>query len=1108
MGTATLLYLTVLLIGPTDLTVVLPPAPQPPLLYGAGELQRLWQPLGIAVSLSSRDPGGPAVVVSATGGKPESFTIRRLAQAPPRLEVAAADPVGAMYGLLELADWLPATLAGTSRRAIDVLAESAPTGPREPAVELRAPNLFLSLPYPADQPWWFLSDEWWTIYLDTLAHSRFNWLDLHGMYDVRSTGFPNLYPYFVTSPSFPDVGVPPAERRRNLAMLQKVVAMAGRRGIKVALMSYAASWRVPGGTVGAAPETDENLARYTREAVAELLRAIPELAMIGFRIGESGRREGFYRESYLPGIADSGRDVLLYTRSWGANAADVRALGRDYPGRFVLEIKYNGEQYGLPYIVAGGRAPGWTHYFYEDYTTLPRDHEIVWQIRQNGTNRFFRWADPAFVQVTAKACKLAGAKGFCVEDIDSYFPKTDQFHRPNCGHGHPHWMIERYWLFYLVWGRLTYQPDDPLWRLIATQRLAGGDRELGRRRIAELTAASRLTNLIYAAHCLGPDHRNMAPEFETGGDILGFGRVLPFDTFAFQSPDEWARAYLSGRPDGRLSPYDLGWWDLARQAAPNAPSGAANARPPAGNDEWECWRQDNEAVAALGYYYGSKLMAAGWEKLYEETGDEAMARIARTALEVAVRSWRELADRTAAHYTHVHDTLRMKAPAFLWSQLTPEVEADLQRLDERQREVRQQLAERGGGVGHAPRPRAAAGLDLWVRASPTGPDVKLDLLAELRDGAWHSIPFEDTPLGLPRAVVPAAKLPDQRLRYVIRARAGDATTWLPPERQQLPFVIRLWRDRVSRHLGTELTETSRRPDRRDHVVRSRWADADALRQAWIWTKSLPSTRHWRRRPAQVTAGEQPGEWLVSGSLSATPEGLMWAIEVVDSAGNATRWPRFDPRRPDIPYRWIDPWDGPLPATVSLANIPAETLSRARYAALLLGREATAFHTAPLATKEAVLQAVAGGIDLVIFNQDFPDRFSYDWLPGGMIGGDRDGPVVNLLPGHPITAGLPARIEGEKVLNDAIDRLGEGWTALSDPPALAVRQVGHGRVIVCQLRVLQLVGQPACEQLLRQILADVRRGSTQPFLILDPGTGDLVAALDRLGEDAVELGAAP
>ncbi len=1108
---------------PVDLCL---PADRPaPVDYAAGELTRQWRAVGLEATVTHAQPapGRSAVVVTIPGpaqaagftraagltvpDKPESYAVGPLRQGTwgSHVLVAGRDALGAMYGLLDLADLLPAMVAQERRRVPATPAADLPelafrklaarTHSAGPLVEFRAPNPFLSLPYPPDQPWWFLSDEFWTRYLDLLAHCRFNWLDLHGMYDVARTNFPNIYPYFVNSKTFPAVGVPDGEKARNLAMLKKVAALAKRRGIRVALMSYHASWDVTGAPQTPYEATDDNLALYTRECVAALLREVPDLALIGFRIGESGRHENFYQVSYLPGIADSGLDIPLHTRSWGANHADILALGDRFPGRFLLEIKYNGEQYGLPHIVAGGRMAGWGHYSYEDYSSFPRPYSILWQIRANGTHRFFRWADPDFIRATARCCGLAGALGYSLESTETYYPQMDYFHLPEpaCGHGHPHWVMDRYWLWYLLWGRLTYDPEDTDWRALATHRLAGGDPEAGREMLDRIQAAGRIVSYIYAGHCLGPDHRNMAPEFETGGDILTFGRVQPLDTFSIQSVPEYVANVLAARPDGRLTPL---FWAQELERLSWAATSAVESAPD--SDEWRCWAQDNAAVAHLARYYAGKTRAALALELFAQTGDEWQAGEATRHLSSAIGEWRGLSAVTGKHYAYVHDTLRMHDPQFQWRKLTPEVSADREKLHRRLAELRDQWRGRGLAVGHVPVRLLAPAEPLTFRATALGNEAaQIEAVVELDDGQWHTFPLRRLLQGRGEVTVGPAHLPPDQVRYYLCVCEGAASACLPAGGRDTPFVVRRSLDGPPRFtLPATIAVTRRAEDSADLRVAATAADRDGIEKAWVWYKPLPSTRSWRRRPATVTPAEH-SRWQIAADLPCTPEGIMCAVEVADASGQASRSPGYDPRRPGIPYEWLDPWPGPLPQRQALPSLRADLMTRDRFSALVLGRVARRFHQAPPAVKQAVLDAVQGGLNLVIFNQDFPDNFTFDWLPGGLRGGDADLNSVQVSGGHPITEGLPATVEAEKIVNDALQQAGEGWQVLTDPPALAVRKIGRGQVVICQLRVLELFSLPLCRRLVSNTLAFARDGSDKPLLVLDEGTGALETALYAL-----------
>ncbi|NOY81602.1 MAG: hypothetical protein GXP31_11455 [Kiritimatiellaeota bacterium] len=632
---------------------------------------------GNAFEIVVRQSG--SVSGSPVPAEPESFSIVPGSPGDRRLEVSGRDPTGLMYGLLELAERV--------RRGTAL--EQVPKIVQAPFLAFRAPNPFLSLPYPFKgkwEDWWFRSEDFWRTYLDMLARARFNWVDLHGMYDVRTTRFPNIYPYFLTSKSFPKAGIAPAERAANLAMLKQVVTMAADRGIKVALMSYHASWNVRGAPRAPYPETEENLARYTRECVAELLRQVPNLGMVGFRIGESGRKEDFYEKSYLPGIADSGKDLPLYTRTWGASRDKILDLGRLYPERFLIEIKYNGEHFGLPYIVSGGRMARWSHYSYQAYCQPPEPYRIVWQIRANGTHRLFRWGRPAWVSRAVRACVLDGAVGFSLESVNSYYPQYDYYHKqPDLKWFK--WVVERDWFWYLLWGRLAYDPNLPedTWRAALAEHFGSAD--AGGPMLELSRNMSRIVPLIYSVHCMGPDHRNMAPEFETGGPIDRFAFVKPLDTFAMQSIPEYVARLLRKDPSARTDPLQMA--AALDQAVTKIGTGLK--RPPPrvtrGRRELMDWRADAQCLAALGAYYAAKVRAATWLQLYRATRDPESWRRARECAEQAVDAWQALSQAGDRFYRPFVDTLRMHTEKFRWSAYLPEVKKDLEILERVKRRV-------------------------------------------------------------------------------------------------------------------------------------------------------------------------------------------------------------------------------------------------------------------------------------------------------------------------------------------------------------------------------------------------------------------------------------
>ena len=108
---------------------------------------------------------------------------------------------------------------------------------------------------------------------------------------------------------------------------------------------------------------------------------------------------------------------------------------------FTVEIKFNGELRGSPYMLMGGRMPGWYSYSFEDYfsdwQTAGRrvacgrrkqgrrtenrgpaePYKLVWQVRANGTHRIFPIYNPEAVRQAVRSMPLGTATGFVLEGL-------------------------------------------------------------------------------------------------------------------------------------------------------------------------------------------------------------------------------------------------------------------------------------------------------------------------------------------------------------------------------------------------------------------------------------------------------------------------------------------------------------------------------------------------------------------------------------------------------------------------------------------------------------------------------------------------------------------
>lgn len=516
-----------------------------------------------------------------------------ITQTGTKIKVVASDQNGAMYGAFELAERL--------RNKQNVKAEGTPF------LKDRGLNLFLTLPWDYkknntdydsaaltdSERWWFQNDDYWVTLLDLMAKSRLNWLDIHGAWDISVTNAPNLYAYFVTSKSFPLVGVSEQIKAQNLARLNKVIEMAHARGIRVSLMAYEANLKIPQNPNPPYEATEQNIYKYTAEVVEQMIRKAPGLDAIGYRIGESGKGESFFH-CYGEAVKNSGREIPIITRSWITRKQKVLPLARASKD-FTVEIKYNGEQWGAPYMVAGGRVANWYSYSFEDYLSdsgqkgvatwrgnmaegggrwPDQPYKIVWQVRANGTHRIFPFYNPDWVRRSIQCMKIGTASGYTIEGLDAYYPKSPEYYLAD-PEGNPYtWIHQRDEMYWTTWGRLGYDPTTPdqTFDQIAKRHftravVSGGQQGLGdqltqvaddaRRMVDAWKSLSVLMPKAFMGFSLGPDHRSHAPELEWGGPTDAYVQGQGFDSHTYLPINEELANRWTGGIDGRVPMWDL-----------------------------------------------------------------------------------------------------------------------------------------------------------------------------------------------------------------------------------------------------------------------------------------------------------------------------------------------------------------------------------------------------------------------------------------------------------------------------------------------------------------------------------------------------------------------
>jgi hypothetical protein len=931
--------------NPLAVNIVVAEKASPQVKFGADEIRRALEPKGIKVTKSTRrSNGGIQVYLGQRGDShlggftgnrqsvpdgPESYAISVVS--PKNIIVEGSDATGAMYGALDAAEQF------VWAKGNDLAALVKPVS-KSPYLQLRGVNMFI-VTQDIDKPdGAFWSDEYWTDYLDMMARNRYNLLDIHGPCDAVTLTFPNGFSYFVSLPDYPEVGVGPERAKRNMDRLHQVIRMAADRGIKVAYMNYEAPapigpwktrrWMKDERWVPFQQDflDGPRLEDYTRKAVTSFLKQLPELWMFGFRVGESGQPEDFYKKTYLAVLEDFPKELNLYVRTWIAYPNKVRELARSTKHHLYIEPKYNGEQLGSPYQAAlGGRQypPSGS---YEDYTNYPRDYSILWQIRAHGTHRVFYWGSPEFARRTVRSCKFGDGVGFSMEPMEAYCPAADYLHNnPQTDHHFYKWMFERDWLWHLTWGRTAYDPEvpDQVWLSEFERRF---DPQAGPLVFKAVVEGSKIAPFIYSYHNQGLDHQEFAPEFENGDHAFGgtwdliwqghrllpgdgnnddFLRIGPIDRTAMADPVTYVDARLRNLVSGKMTPWEAADYLGSAADASDAAIKEAARLNPSSPKEFDCIRADIEALGWLARYYRDRIRSVTHLQSYHCTYAHPELTQAHIDLERAVVDWDRLSDVTEQHFGYVPDTIRMGVNQFRWRDEGRGLGVDLEQLDQLEKVFRQlpRTDSYRTIIGHVPAAKIKPGQPLTVTATYASKSEHAEVslfFRNSRESGYTKVPlklenrFERTFTG----EIPADKVVPGYLEYYFEADVGPFGPYGSTLEHRPPYHV-LVNGNDSPPVISPAPPAG--PVHASSVLLTVQAQAKAkLSSVRVYYKRTPAYYEWVRIEMQPRGGTS-----YSANVPLTPEGILYYFEAIDEDGNAANYPNFMER---TPYLVVNAWD--------------------------------------------------------------------------------------------------------------------------------------------------------------------------------------------------------
>lgn len=589
----------------------------------------------------------------------------------PGIVLAGGDSRGLMYAALDTAEKIA---AAQSVNPFQFVIDSSET----PYIAERGISTYTMQRAYFEQR---LYDEtYWTRYFDMLAADRVNSFVV--IFGYEDGGFmAPLYPYFFNTPGFPGVemvGITSAQQAKNTAAFKAMIRIAHERGVEITAgiwdhiyrggvqaggipgASDNAGKRVPGLVFGV---TTENLSAYTKAALHSFVEVFPEIDAIQFRMhDESGLKheemQAFWHDVFS-GIKREHPGMRLDLRAKELPDAVINdAVDLGLKAR--VSTKYWMEQMGMPFHPTHINAQNQKErrHGYADLLRYPQRYRIHWQLWNGGTTRLLLWGDPEYVRRFASSVRLYDGNSFEVNEmLATKMLGEPQDEAPleilNPKYRYYDYEFERYWHFYRVWGRLTYNPkaEPAVWTREFEKRfgpVAGPHIEQG------LHLSSNVLPRIVAASYLYqnfPTTRGWA-EMNRQGSLPQYANEDGSDTQQFLNVREEAKSILSGTDTAMRRPEETSrWFAKTAEAILTEVSQAEKSIGTRSVNEFRSTTTDLKILAALAKYHSWRLLAGVSYNLYKQSGDVAAFDDAIASERHAMESWKQMVDAAGDVYS-------------------------------------------------------------------------------------------------------------------------------------------------------------------------------------------------------------------------------------------------------------------------------------------------------------------------------------------------------------------------------------------------------------------------------------------------------------------------
>lgn len=615
-----------------------------------------------------------------------------------QLFVIANDPLGAQYGLQDIADHYKryGKLAGMAEKISNpylsyrILKFNLPWSPYR---KNEATNVHLETCRDLN---------FWEQLLDMMADNRFNVLSLWSNHP---------FPFMVRSDSFPKASpFTDQELTEWKSFWTRLFAMAKERGIQTFLVNWnivvSPSFAEAYGAQEYSDLSDQVIA-YTKESVRQVIDEYPDLTGIGVTLADwmgnfpdkltAQQREDWIEKTFITAMQEASRPVKFLHRS--VLAGDPLAMRQlidkaNLSDRALVEIKFNWSHGHSTTDLAI------THDYHSGevdsrfWNPVPENYDIQWMVR-NEDFFILRWGQADFIRRHVLSNKLPGINGYFIGS-EGYIPAADYSSITVDGKGW-NYAFEKQWLFYKLWGRLLYDPHSPedLFEQDLSERYG---KEVGKLLWKAYNLAGNMPLRLASFYRSTWDYTLysegfIAPEPADPADTT-FDRTSPFiavkdlinhptlDTSLLSIQAFVMQQIAGGASNGKISPLTLADHseEDSKQALAILHRIQKTLEP---TDPTLLSEIEDQAVwSHLGLYFASKIRAATAIYLYQQNGNEKEKRKALQYINDCLQHWDQVIHLTKYRYQavpHVStENYDDSFTAFSWELMRPYVLQDIE----------------------------------------------------------------------------------------------------------------------------------------------------------------------------------------------------------------------------------------------------------------------------------------------------------------------------------------------------------------------------------------------------------------------------------------------